>query len=81
MLKVGRDKIFDKNKCRMRKLIYKDIPYDPDGWVDSDKYLPANYDLVLLKTDKNTITGWSTGIKWDGLKIEEQKILYWKRYE
>lgn len=81
MLKVGRDKIFDNNKGKERKLNYKDIPYDPEGWVDADKYLPADFDLMLLKTDKNTLKGWSTGIKWDGLRIAEQKILYWKRYE
>lgn len=59
---------------------YKDVEYDIDGWVDALKYTPSKFDLVILKTDKNTITGWWTGDSWYSIRLKEDvKVLYWKR--
>lgn len=71
MQKIGVDKTAN----------YKTILYDSDGWVDAKKYMPADYELCLLKIkDKKTQPGWASGLKWDGLRIkEEDEVLYWKR--
>lgn len=67
-------------KNATHKYGYKDVQYDVDGWADTSKYIPAPYDLCVLKTDNKTMTGWHTGQIWDGLNIKEKhKILYWKR--
>jgi len=79
MIKVGRDKIQVGEK--VRKFSYRDIPFDPDGWADAKKYLPADYDLMFLNIkDKKSSCGWSVGNKWDGSKLENtDEILYWKK--
>ena len=66
---------------KKRKLSYRDIKYDPDGWVDAKVYLPGDYDLMYLKIkDKKSKSGWVVGKNWDGLKIENgDEVLYWKR--
>jgi hypothetical protein len=82
--KVGRDEIFDKKLRKHRKFMYRDVHFDPDGWVDASRYLPAEFDLVYLKISdvKKTITGWIVGNSWDGLRIKPgEKVLYWKRQE
>ena len=84
MLKVGTDLIFDKKKGKERKISYADIPYDEDGWVDSSKFLPADFDLVYLKSPNHikTVSGWWSGKIWDGLNIApDDEVLYWKRNE
>lgn len=79
MMKVGRDYI--KIGEKERKFSYRDILYDPDGWGDTKKYLPADYDLMLLKIkDKKISYGWIFMTKWEGLKIkQDDEILYWKK--
>lgn len=84
MIKVGVDRVPYVNKKgedSLRYVTYADIHYDPDGWVDAEKYLPGDYDLVYLKIkDKFSKSGWIVGKRWDGLKVlEEDKVLYWKR--
>ena len=62
------------------KYTYKDVKYDIDGWVDAKKYLPADYDLCLMKTKSRTLYGWYSGLSWDGMKIKDSdQILFWKR--
>jgi hypothetical protein len=81
MLKVGRDVVIDKKSGKERKAQYRDVEYDPGGWTDAAKYLPYDYDLVLVKTKGKKTTGaWSYGSHWDGRKIDNSdEILYWKR--
>ncbi len=60
---------------------YTDVFYNEEGWADAKKFLPINYDLVLVKTKDHVVkTGWSNGFGWDGLNLEsEDEVLYWKR--
>jgi len=79
MMKVGRDYI--KVGEKERKFSYRDIQFDPDGWADAKKFLPADYDLMFLKVkDQKNTYGWSVGNAWEGLKLQStNEILYWKR--
>lgn len=77
--KVGKDMI--AGKTNPRAFTYKDVVYDIDGWADSARFLPCDFDLVILKVEgKKSISGWSTGASWDGLNLAiGDKVLYWKR--
>jgi len=81
ILKVGKDMILPPGKEIPRRVTYKDVHCDIDGWADSARFMPADFDLVYLKIDgKKSISGWSTGTSWDGLKLQKgDKVLYWKR--
>ncbi len=81
MLKIGKDIAFDKNTGKTRKIRYRDVEYDQDGWIDATKFFPSDYDLVQVKTKNNKINMvWAYGNHWDGLKIKQNdEILYWKR--
>jgi len=80
MLCVNTSKIFDPKKHKNRVFGYTDIPYDADGWVDAKKYRPGAYDLISMKTDSKTYSGWWSGERWDGRKIPpDADVLYWKR--
>ena len=67
--------------CGPKKIPYKYSDVEShDGWIDSQKYLPKEYDLCLLKTPDKTLRGWYTGTMWDGLTIKESDtVLFWKR--
>lgn len=85
--KVGKSKIKLKNVFRNGKEIkervfaYRDVFFDPDGWADASRFLPEEYDLVLLKYDtERTTCGWLSGTTWEGLRHNpDQQVLYWKR--
>ncbi len=80
MLKVGKDRIVDSKTGKERLFSYRDIEYDFDSWADASKYLPADCDLMHLKTETNTMSGWSCGELWDGLRLKPDcKVLYWKK--
>lgn len=84
MMKVGFDVIFDEKKGKERKVTYSDVHYDADKWVDATKFLPADFDLVYMKSPNHakTVSGWSTGRNWDGLNLKPGiKVQYWKRHE
>lgn len=76
MKKVGRD--YFKDPIRIQ---YRHVPLDEDGWVDAEKYLPADYDLVFMKLEKGpTIAGWSYANGFEGLRLKpDDKVLFWKR--
>jgi hypothetical protein len=81
-MKVGLDEVYDEKTGKKRKFTYSDVEYDADKWVDASKFLPADFDLVFIKSlsRKEAISGWSIGKKWDGLHIKpEEKILFWKK--
>lgn len=67
-------------KSRKNYYNYHDICKD-DIWVDCQKYLPRNYDLVELKTNMGKIfNGWRNGNKWDGRRMKpKDQITHWKR--
>lgn len=80
--KVSRIVVFDKKLGKKRKFSYRDVIYDADMWVDAKKFLPADYDLMWLKTKEKTYPGWSVGTLWDGLNIQpEIEVIYWKKRE
>lgn len=57
-----------------------DIKKDIDGWVDAKIYRPFPYDLVHMKTETKTKSGWWTGLKWEGLRLKaDDKVKYWKQ--
>ncbi len=60
---------------------YKDIDCEPDGWVDVNKYLPKECDLVDVKCSiQKTFSAWVLGNKWNFLNVNpDEKVLFWKR--
>ncbi len=82
--KVGLDVVkYEKNgEPKKRKFSYQDVQYDEDKWVGAKKFLPADFDLLFMKTKDKTYPGWSVGKKWDGLNVPENlEVLYWKRQD
>ncbi len=77
MMKVGRDFVRETGK----KLSYRTVKTDCDGWVDARKYLPGDYDLMYLKIkNKESRAGWIVGNKWDGLRVcPDDEVIYWKK--
>ena len=62
---------------------YRDVEYDIDGWADSKRFLPEDFDLVFMRLKREkTITGWVNGNTWDGLRLkDDDEVLFWKRNE
>lgn len=79
MIKAGAKKYPGVKKSP--KYSYRDIYFDPGKWADASRFLPEDYDLVLMRlTNGKTITGWSVGLKWEGLRLQpEDNVKYWKR--
>lgn len=61
---------------------YSMVEFDKDGWADAKRFIPADFDLCLLKIkgkNKNE-PGWASGRNWDGLRIKkDDEVLFWKR--
>lgn len=80
MIKIGtlRDSI-RKNK-KKGYWAYSDIETDKDGWADASKFLPADCDLVYLRTENDkTKKGWHCGNQWDGLHLSKKDVIkFWK---
>lgn len=73
-IKVGSNingKVFEYFRCECLE----------NGWIDSSKYLPKDFDLLDLQTENGKIKmGWRSGNIWDGMKIKEnEKILFWRK--
>ena len=77
MIKEGVDKIGEKP----RKVTYKDVAYDKNGWALPDQYLPIDYDLLLVKiAGKKSTSAWVCGKKWFGLRLDPSDVVVaWKR--
>lgn len=77
MIKVGSK--YEKDKL----YTYRSVKFDCDGWADSSKFLPGDYDLCFMKiSSSKTIPGWYTGVSWDGLNFKDNMIVtHWKRKE
>ena len=65
------------------KYTYRHVPFDEHGWVSPTVALPMEYDLVLVKTDKNKrYPAWYTGFEWDGKSIDkDMKVMLWRRWD
>lgn len=76
--RVGSEKTVDG---KIKRFSYIHVNYDKNGWADATKYLPANYDLVLLKLENGKFcNGWLNVNTWDGLHLKPtDKVLYWRR--
>ena len=63
-----------------KKYKYPDLKYNEDGWAKAARYLPEEYDLVLLKYKNRTVPGWRSGNYWDGRMVDaNEEVIYWKR--
>lgn len=80
-LQVGSEYIVGCDPKSRKQITYADTGCDDDGWVDANKFVPVDFDLVLVRTDKDkTKPGWYCGQRWDGRRISsDEKILFWKR--
>jgi len=61
---------------------YKNVKTDIDGWADVNLFLPLNFDLCYVKTDKRrgTTTAWYTGTIWDSAMLnDDEKVIFWKQ--
>lgn len=77
ILKVGRDLLQGTEK----KLSYKDTQPDKQGWVSAKRFVPPDYELVMIRfsTEKTTY-GWTHGDKWQGVLVTpETEVVAWKR--
>ena len=62
-----------------KKLSYKALKYSPTGWVNASRFLPLEFDLCTIKTQKSKSPGWHTGGVWVGLKLKKNdKVIAWK---
>jgi hypothetical protein len=49
-------------------------------WIDAEKYLPQDYDLVDMKLEKKVVKGWHALGKWHGLKYPKNAIVkFWRK--
>ena len=68
-------KIYDN-----KKLSYKALKCSSTGWINASVFLPLEFDLCTLKTQKSKCTGWHTGGIWVGLKLKKNdKVIAWKQ--
>jgi hypothetical protein len=79
MFRVGQKLEGEKNKV----FTYPMCEYDENGFVDASKYIPVDFDLLLLECEndnlKFNIYGWHTGNGWDGFRYNGEKVLRWKK--
>jgi hypothetical protein len=91
LVKVGNIKKYtiskeaNTDKCRKTAVFYtyKDIQFDIDGWADSKRFLPDDFDLVYMRLKREkTVAGWIAGTIWIGLRLKpDDKVIAWKRKE
>ena len=60
---------------------YRFVKFDINGWADSSKFLPADFDICfcqIMGRDK-PIPAWHSGFGWDGYRFKpEYQVLKWK---
>lgn len=79
-LKVGRSKFVSPKNQQTYILSYNDVEKDVDGWVDASKYLPIDFDLLIVKTKESSFPAWSVGNHWDGVRVTDKtEVLFWKK--
>lgn len=80
MIKVAQDIIADKAaKKGFRKISYKDVYFDPEGWAEANKFMPADCDLVTIRSKEREIPAWAIGSSWDGYRVKDSEVItHWK---
>lgn len=78
--KFGIDRTRFVLKSGKIRVSYENIPRDDKGWTDCTHLLPANYDLVDVKTlAGKECPAWWAEKKWEGLRLRKKdKIKKWK---
>jgi hypothetical protein len=67
----------------LKILEYSGVEYGKDEFVDASMFVPWEFDLCDLKTDKGTIIpGWWNGSCFYSCKLKNSntKILFWKKH-
>jgi hypothetical protein len=79
--KITKNEETGKSKKTRIFYSYQDFEYDIEGWAESKKYLPDDFDLVYMRLEREkTIPGWINGSIWCGLRLKPQdKVIFWKR--
>lgn len=79
MLRVGRSKILKGDK--EKTLDYSMVKTDSKGFADAREFIPVEYDLVVLITDrKRRVIGWWTGHEFYSRNlIADEKVCLWKK--
>lgn len=74
-LKVGRDLV------QGRKVAYKDAYSSVNEWVSAKKFLPVDYELVMIRISTGDLTyGWTIGEKWQGVLLTPKiNVIAWKK--
>ena len=83
MIKVGRPIPGEPYKGKQTlRYMYRDVAFDSFGWADVKDFLPMDYDLIQVKTDKGKIySAGHTGQEWDGKNITpESNVIAWRRH-
>ena len=85
VIKVGSISHHGNTKFGEKKPIYysyKAVEFK-DGWAESSKFLPQDFDLVYGKTTSGDVKScWLNGSKWDGLRLKnDDQIVRWRRKE
>lgn len=79
MIKVGSKIILSKKK--FKRVSYKAVEFDADGWADASLALPIDGDLMFLKVkgiEKGC--GWIWGKRWEGIRLKAGDVVsHWKR--
>lgn len=85
MIKVGSDydAISSKGKNIKKPHSYQSVVYEKDGWADPSKFLPDDFDMVLLnRKGREPITGWINGRTWVGFRLKlDDVVIGWKKRE
>jgi len=78
---VGKVYPYEKNGRKIyHKFSYTEIDYDLDGWVDVDRFLPEEYELVTLWLEEGIKNGWHTSAGWKGFRLKDYDVvIYWKK--
>lgn len=79
MIKVG-VKVYTA-KYNYKRISYKAVTYDIDGWADATEYLPRDGDLMFIKVSGEPKgCGWVWGKRWEGMRLKKGDIVtHWKR--
>ena len=85
VIKVGNVSHYSSTENRDKKAVYysyADIQFN-DGWAETSKFLPRDFDLVYGKTSNGEIKScWLSGSKWDGLRVKNDDIIMcWRKKE
>ncbi len=83
MLKIGSnyDSTTKKGKPCKKQWTYDHVVYEKNGWADPIKFLPEDFDMVLLnRKNKTPIRGWINGKTWVGFRLKiYDEVIGWRK--